>query len=146
MRTFLSIPHEVQGNEIDARGTLSPGWVARYFEHSRWAMMHFPDYALMRIKDMKFGVVRAQALEIREALRFRDQVQIGMWVCRVGRTSYDFAHSIRRDDGAVVARGRAVLVYLDGNKPAPLPEAVHQAIHHEPAPVPEAVPLSLIHI
>lgn len=133
------IHYTVRGIELDATGTVSPGWVARILEHTRWQAFTVDDYALRGL--MEGGVARAGTYQYVEPLRHGDELEIATWVARVGRTSFDFGHRmVRLDDGAVLARARMTIVNLGPDGPAPLDPVVSTFVIDEPAPPPRPWP------
>jgi acyl-CoA thioesterase FadM len=132
-------PYTIRGIELDATGTVSPGWVARILEHTRWQAFTVDGSTLGRL--MQGGVARAGTYEHLEPVRHGDELEIATWVARVGRTSFDFGHRIARlQDGTVVIRARMTIVHLGLAGPAPLDLEVSTFIVDEPAPAPRPWP------
>jgi len=133
VQTLTTIPHTVRGIELDATGSVSPGWMSRLFEHARWTMFTMDERWLRN--RMEGGVARAGTFEYGEPLRYRDELEIATWVARVGRTSFDFGHRIVRvRDGAIAARARMTVVNLGPEGPAPLDPVIAGFVLDEPAP------------
>jgi len=61
-------------------------------------------------------------LELYEQVSFDVELELSMWVSRIGRTSIELSHDIvRSSDGALVGRSTATIVTLDGDRrPAPV--------------------------
>ena len=130
---LLITPYTIRGIELDASGTVPPGWYSRIYEDTRWRAFARDDYSLRGI--MEGGVARAGHYEYLAPLHYGDRVEIGTWVVRVGRTSFDFGHRIVRvADGSVAARARMTVVNLDANGPAPIDPVVADFVLDEPAP------------
>ena len=126
--TFL---HVVRGIETDATSTVSPGWIARTLEHARWSVFGLETFALRN--QAVGGVARAASFEYYEPLRFQDEIEVATWLARVGNTSYDFGHRIRRTgDGALAVLARVTVVHLGAHGPEPLPRGLQSAVHDEP--------------
>ena len=103
--------YTIRGIELDATGSVSPGWFSRILEHTRWQVFTMDDYALRGLMDG--GVARAGTFEYGEPLSYQDEIAIETWVARVGRTSFDFGHRvIRLRDGAIAVRARMTVVNL----------------------------------
>ncbi|MGB8329057.1 MAG: acyl-CoA thioesterase [Polyangiales bacterium] len=133
LQKLTTIPYRIRGIELDATGFVSPGWLSRIFEHSRWQVFAMDDFALRN--RMEGGVARAATFEYREALGYQDELEIATWVARVGRTSFDFGHRIiRLRDGAIAARARMTIVNLGPDGPAALDPVVASFVTEEPAP------------
>jgi acyl-CoA thioesterase FadM len=127
------IPYTVRGIELDATRTVSPGWICRILEHTRWQVFTMNDYALRGL--LEGGVARAGTYEYGEPLRHQDELKIETWVARVGRTSFDFGHRITRsNDGATAARARITIVSLGPDGPVPVHPAVAACVTDELAP------------
>jgi acyl-CoA thioesterase FadM len=130
---LLITPYTIRGIELDASGSVPPGWFSRLYEDTRWRAFARDDYSLRGI--MEGGVARAGHYEYLAPLGYGDRVEIGTWVARVGRTSFDFGHRIVRvDDGVVAARARMTVVNLDANGPAPIDPIVANYVLDEPVP------------
>lgn len=122
----------IRGIELDATGTVSPGWLSRILEDTRWHAFARDDYALRGV--MEGGVARAGHFEYVAPLTYGDRVEIGTWVARVGRTSFDFGHRvIKTSDGTVAARARMTVVNLGPSGPAPIDPIVADFVLDEPA-------------
>jgi acyl-CoA thioesterase FadM len=101
-----------RGYEVSSRGWVAPAQLLRYVEHIRWRTITRSDSIPVR-KFMGLGVVRAQVLELYDDVSFDTELEISMWLARVGTTSIDFGHEIFRvADGACVARSAATIVAL----------------------------------
>jgi acyl-CoA thioesterase FadM len=130
---LTTIHYTVRGIELDGTGTVSPGWIARILEHTRWQAFTAESSTLGRL--MRGGVARAGVYELTLPLRYGDELEIATWVSRVGRTSFDFGHRVARPkDGAVAVRARMTIVHLGPDGPAPLDAAVSSFVVDEPAP------------
>jgi acyl-CoA thioesterase FadM len=130
---LLITKYTVRGIELDARGSVSPGWLSRIFEDTRWRAFAADDYTLRGVMDG--GVARAGHFEYLAPLSYGDPIEIATWVARAGRTSFDFGHRIvKSNDGQVAARARMTVVNLGPKGPAPLDPVVHSHVIDEPAP------------
>jgi len=130
---YTTLQYTIQGIELDGTGTVSPGWLSRIFELTRWRVFALDDFSLRG--RMEGGVARAGIFEYSEPLTHQDELEIGTWVARVGRTSFDFGHRvIRVRDGAVAARARMTVVNVGPEGPAPLDPAIASLVVDEPAP------------
>jgi acyl-CoA thioesterase FadM len=126
-------PYAVRGIELDATGAVSPGWICRILEHTRWQLFTMNDFALRGL--LEGGVARAGIYEYGEPLRYRDELEIETWVARVGRTSFDFGHRITRSkDGEMAVRARITIVSLGPDGPSPVNPAVTALVTDEVAP------------
>jgi acyl-CoA thioesterase FadM len=127
------VPYTVRGIELDATGTVSPGWLARILEHTRWHVFTATENSPRGL--MEGGVARAGHYAYGAPLRYGDEVDIATWVARVGRTSFDFGHRIvRSSDQAIAATARMTIVNLGPNGPAPLDPSVGSYVTNEEAP------------
>ncbi|HEX7669375.1 MAG TPA: hotdog domain-containing protein [Polyangiaceae bacterium] len=105
-----------RGYELAASGYLSVATHLRHLEHIRWNTISTSEKLPLR-KFWMLGVVRAQVLEIYEPVSFNVELELSMWLSRLGRTSMDFSHDIVRvSDGALVGRSTATIVALDSDR------------------------------
>jgi acyl-CoA thioesterase FadM len=133
LQKLVKIRYTVRGIELDATGSVSPGWFSRIFEHTRWQVFSMDEFAL-RYR-LEGGVARAGTFEYGVPLTYRDELEILTWVARVGRTSFDFGHRVvRLGDGAIAARARMTVVNLGPEGPAPLEPIVSTFVVDEPTP------------
>ena len=132
-QTITSTRYTIRGIELDATGSVSPGWFSRIFELTRWKVFAMDDFALRNRLDG--GVARAGTFEYGAPLSYQDELEILTWVARVGRTSFDFGHrATRLGDGAIAARARMTVVNLGPDGPAPIEPLVAQFVVDEPTP------------
>ena len=125
--------YTIRGIELDASGSVSPGWFSRIFEHTRWQIFAMDDFSLRN--RMEGGVARAGTFEYGVPLTYQDELEIATWVARVGRTSFDFGHRITRlRDGAIAARARMTVVNLGPEGPTPIDPIVATFVVDEPTP------------
>lgn len=130
---LTTIGYTIRGIELDASGSVPPGWFSRIFEHTRWQIFTMDEFSLRN--RMEGGVARAGTYEYGVPLTYQDELEIATWVARVGRTSFDFGHRITRlRDGAIAARARMTIVNLGPDGPAPLDPAIATLVVDEPAP------------
>lgn len=130
-----TVPYTIRGIELDATGSVSPGWFSRILEHTRWSVFTLEDFSLRGL--MEGGVARAGTYEYGAPLTYEDELEIATWVVRVGRTSFDFAHRATRvSDGASAVSARMTIVNLGPGGPAPLDPSIASFVHDEPAPAP----------
>lgn len=130
---LITIPYTIRGIELDAAGSVSPGWFARIFEHTRWQVFTMDDFALRN--RMEGGVARAGTYEYGVPLTYQDELEVTTWVARVGRTSLDFGHRITRvRDQAIAARARMTVVNLGPEGPAQIEPIVSTFVVDEPTP------------
>lgn len=133
LQKLTTIRYTIRGIELDARGSVSPGWFSRIFEHTRWQIFAMDDFALRN--RMEGGVARAGTFEYGVPLTYQDELEIATWVARVGRTSFDFGHKVTRvRDGGVAARARMTVVNLGPEGPAPIDPVVGSFVLDEPIP------------
>ena len=134
---LVTTHHTIRGIETDATSTVAPGWIARILERVRWSVFGLETFALR--DRVVGGVARAGVFEYCEPLRVDDEIEIGTWLARVGNTSYDFGHTVKRlSDGVVTARARVTVVHIGPDGPAPLGGDLASAVLDEPVP-PRAV-------
>jgi acyl-CoA thioesterase FadM len=105
-----------RGYELAQSGFLSVATHLRHLEHIRWNTISTSEKLPLR-KFWMLGVVRAQVVEMYEPVSFNVELELSMWLSRLGRTSMDFSHDIvRTSDGALVGRSTATIVALDSDR------------------------------
>ena len=114
-----------RGYELGPRQVLPPSAYLRYLEHMRW--MSRTRTTARRVGQ---GVVRALGIELFQEVGAHVELDLTLWISRVGRTSLDMSHEILlADDGSTVARSRATLVSLDERRrPTPFHDSVRELI------------------
>jgi acyl-CoA thioesterase FadM len=118
-----------RGYEVASNGAIPPSQLLRYIEHVRWRTIATSEILPAR-RFFGMGVVRAQALETFRRVSFDAELEISMWLSRVGKTSMDFSHEVVEvEDGKVVARSTATMVSLDASRnPAPIDAAANEYV------------------
>ena len=122
-----------RGYELASHGTLPIAAYLRYLEHLRWRTISRSQKIPLRLF-WSMGVVRAQVLEVFHSVSFDVELELSMWVSRVGRTSIELSHDITRtDDGEVIGRSTATIVTLDENRrPAPVKDGAREFVVERP--------------
>jgi len=112
-----------RGYELGSNGSVPPSQYLRYLEHIRWSTIAGSEKLPFR-KFWWLGVVRSQVVEVHRQLGFNVEIELSMWMSRLGKTSVDFSHDIVRcEDGQLIGRSTATLVALDQNRrPSPIGE------------------------
>lgn len=132
-QNLTTVRYRIRGIELDATGSVSPGWLSRVLEHIRWEVFAKDDFVLRN--RMEGGVARAGIFEYGAPLVYQDELEIATWVARAGRTSLDFGHRVvRLRDGAIAARARMTVVNLGPSGPAPIDPVVSSFVLDEAAP------------
>ncbi len=132
-QNLTTVRYRIRGIELDATGSVSPGWLSRVLEHIRWEVFAKDDFVLRN--RMEGGVARAGVFEYGAPLVYQDELEIATWVARAGRTSLDFGHRVvRLRDGAIAARARMTVVNLGPSGPAPIDPVVSSFVLDEAAP------------
>ncbi len=130
---LVTTHHTIRGIETDATSTVAPGWISRMLERVRWSVFGLDTFVLRN--RVVGGVARAGVFEYSEPLRFDDEIEIETWLARVGNTSYDFGHAIKRlSDGVVAVRARVTVVHIGPDGPAPVGADLASAVLDEPVP------------
>lgn len=122
-----------RGYELASHGTLPVAAYLRYLEHLRWRTISRSQKIPLRLF-WTMGVVRAQVIELHQHVSFDVELELSMWVSRVGRTSIELSHDITRpEDGALIARSTATIVTLDDERrPAPVKDGAREFVVDRP--------------
>jgi acyl-CoA thioesterase FadM len=133
LEKLITIHYTVGGLELDATGSVSLGWISRLFEFTRWQVFAMDEFVLRDY--LVGGMARAATFEYAEPLGYQDEIEIVTWLARVGRTSFDLGHRIRRlPDGTIAARARMTVVNVGPDGPVPIDPVVERLVVDEPAP------------
>jgi acyl-CoA thioesterase FadM len=137
---ILSTRLVTRGYELSAGGVIPASGLLRYLEHQRWQTFDSESIIPTR-RFWQLGVVRAQQVDIYEQLTVHVELEMLLWVSRVGRTSLDFSHDVlRASDGKLMAQSTATVVALDVNRvPAAVGEGARDYVVERPV-VPVARP------
>jgi acyl-CoA thioesterase FadM len=127
-----------RGYEISSSGHVSASQYLKYLEHIRWSMISGSEKLPFR-RFWLLAVVRSQVLEIRRQVSFDVELELTMWMSRLGKTSVDLSHDIVRvSDGSLVARSTATIVSLDANRrPSPIDAAAREYLVERETVAPE---------
>jgi YbgC/YbaW family acyl-CoA thioester hydrolase len=118
---------------MDSSGVIPLSVLASYMEHTRWQSIQGSEFALASY--WKRGVIRAQHIEVLMPVRFDTELSVDCSVGRIGRTSLDLCHRVRRvGDGQLVAQATVTAVNLDETgRPAPLDPGAEELLSEPPA-------------
>nr|WP_281368155.1 thioesterase family protein [Lysobacter spongiae] len=123
------MPMSVRWNDLDAFNHVNNARYLTYLEEARlrW-MMGLPGLGL---DDDVAPVVAAAHVNYRRPIEWPGDVDIELFVERMGTTSVSIGHRIvaARDPGVLYCDGHVVLVWIDRNtgRAAPLPAGVREA-------------------
>ncbi len=128
-RVLQRMPMPVRWNDLDAFNHVNNARYLTYLEEARlrW-MMGLPGLGL---DDDVAPVVAAAHVNYRRPIEWPGDVDIELFVERMGTTSVSIGHRIvaARDPGVLYCDGHVVLVWIDRNtgRAAPLPDGVREA-------------------
>ncbi|WP_158542488.1 acyl-CoA thioesterase [Lujinxingia litoralis] len=118
----------VRGYELDVFGHVNNAVYLNYFEHCRWE-------AFRQLGgDVQEGgaqmVVRKLTVEYLAAAYLFDELEVSLWVERLGTTSATFGQAIkRRADGVSLATAEVVVVTIDAQgRPTGLPTWIREQV------------------
>lgn len=103
-----------RGYEADATRRVPLPMFYHYLEHQRWRAICDPEVGLAEHVDRgHFFVVHRQRMELLRGVGQDVPLRIYMWAEKVGRSSIDVRHEVRRmTDGVTVARAHVVGLWL----------------------------------
>ncbi len=135
-------PVSVRWGDVDSMGHVNN---ARYFTYCESARMSY--FAAIRLRENaaeeKHGPALAAAnLNFRRQVRWPAELDVGVRVSEIGRTSFKMEYEIvHRESRERVADGAGVVVWVDyaTGRPIPLPEALKAEIRRLEG-MPEAPP------
>lgn len=120
----MVVPIQVRFRDLDALGHVNNAVYLTYLEVARAAYFSRlePDW----VGKGHFILARAEVDFLRPIL-LQDPVEVGVQVVRLGRSSFDMEYLVLAA-GEEAARGKTVQVWLEGGRPAPLPQEVRARI------------------
>lgn len=120
----VSVPIQVRFRDLDALGHVNNAVYLTYLEVARAA--YFSRLRQDWLEKGHFILARAE-VDFKRPIHLEDQVEVGVRVVRLGRSSFDMEYLVLAN-GEEAARGKTVQVWLEGGRPAPLPEAIRERI------------------
>jgi len=120
----VKVPVQVRFRDLDALGHVNNAVYLTYFEVARAA--YFSRLERDWVERGHFILARAE-VDFLRPIHLEDPVEVGVRVVRIGRSSFDMEYRVEVR-GEEAARGRTVQVWLEGGRPAPLPEAIRERI------------------
>ncbi len=114
--------------DTDRQGHVNNARFATYLESARVEFFALPEIRAAVPEGTEFVIVHL-AIDFLAEIHWRDELDIGSGVVRVGRSSFTVQQAIFRGD-TPCARAESVLVLLDGRsrRAHPLPEALRAAL------------------
>ncbi len=119
----FSLPLTVRGYELDAFHHVNNAVYLQYFEHARWMALRELGPQWLQGQGLTL-VVRKVTIEYNRPAQVFDELQVRLWIERIGKTSLTFGQDLlRQADGQEIARAEVVTVCLgtDG-RPHAIPE------------------------
>jgi acyl-CoA thioester hydrolase len=120
----------VRWGDMDSMGHVNN---AKYFTYCESARMGY--FRAVRMEDHfagRFGpALAAASLNFRQQVRWPAEIHVETRVTEIGRSSFKMEYTlIRQDDGARVADGTGVIVWIDytTGKSEPLPDGLRESI------------------
>lgn len=120
----VKVPVQVRFRDLDALGHVNNAVYLTYFEVARAA--YFSRLERDWVERGHFILARAE-VDFLRPIHLEDPVEVGVRVVRIGCSSFDMEYRVEVR-GEEAARGRTVQVWLEGGRPAPLPEAIRERI------------------
>lgn len=117
-----------RGYEMDASASVPLSVISSHMEHSRWSTMRNQSFAMSNYWSR--GMIRAQRIELFGKVTFGVDLIIHTWVGRVGRTSFDFVHEVRRksDHEVLVSASVTAVNISPEGRPTPLKPGAESAV------------------
>lgn len=122
-----------RGYELDGTRTIPPAVLIRYMEWGRWEFLNSEQNTFRHA--INSLVVAAQSLVVLAPVVERINLEISVWLSRVGNTSLDISQMIvDKESKMAIALGRATLVNVDSRRrPKVVAETVKDFIDTSPA-------------
>ena len=119
----ITVPIEVRFGDLDALGHVNN---AIYLSYDEIGRMHYLRKVGAMIDSGHFVMARAEVDYIRPVV-LNQKVELSLRVTRVGNKSFQTLGELRAD-GVVAARTVVVVVWLEDQKPARIPNWIREAI------------------
>ena len=117
----------IRAHDLDATAMASVTAFIRFLENQRWHALASDGYLSSFFDN---GVMRSQIIELNEQISFNEEIEVVMWLSKVGRTSFNMGHTLKhKDTGAIFGRAAVTVVALtlDG-LPKEVPSGVRQYV------------------
>lgn len=123
----FSVSITVRGYELDAFKHVNNAVYVQYFEHCRWVALSELEAEWLGGGDLSV-VVRKLSVEYEVPAHVFDELDVRLWVERVGNTSITLGQDLYRErDDQVVARAEVIIVCVDASgKPHRVPDKWRQ--------------------
>jgi acyl-CoA thioester hydrolase len=115
-------------SDTDAQGVVYYGRYLPYFDHARTE--YHRHVGAPNVPGCEF-VMRASSVEYHAPARFDDLIEAFVRISRIGRSSVTYecaAHRLPDDTLMVTAQQTLVLIDLEHRRPAPVPDALRDAV------------------
>lgn len=117
----------ILGHELGFDGIVRAGYLAKVLETFRWQMGRSQTHPVL--SRFKAGVLRAQTIELYEDIGMGAELNVEVFLARVGRTSLDFESVIFHKSGKKLGHSLATIVAIGENGPEPLPPELKEFVH-----------------
>ncbi len=124
----LEMPIAPRGYEMDASATVPMSVIGSHMEHARWSAMRKGTFAMSPYWGR--GMIRAQRIEMLAPVKYGVDLLILTQVGRIGRTSFDFLHEVRRkaDERVLVSASVTAVNIGEDARPTPLKPGAEAAV------------------
>ncbi|GGM98622.1 thioesterase [Thermus composti] len=120
----VTVRVDVRFRDLDPLGHVNNAVFLSYMELAR--IRYFQRISPDWLEEGHFVVARMEVDYLKPIL-LEDEVYVGVRTLRIGRSSLHMEHFITAN-GQPAAKGIGVLVWLEGGRPAPIPQAVRDRI------------------
>lgn len=135
--------YRTRGYEMDGSGFLRPGVLLDLMEEGR---ARIPETSAIK-QALHRGFARAHRMIVDEPVTMGVELELALWISRVGKTSYDVTHVLSRPEGERVAVDVATLVCVsEERRPMPVPEGVRARFRGAPVEAATRIPMSSVAI
>ena len=122
----------VRWSDVDVSGLIRWDAYTRFVELAETELFRasgFPYATLWQTLDIWLPRVQFH-LDLRSPARLDEELETGIGVARIGRTSIQFAFTVSAPGGELRAEGSLTIVALgrEGGKPIPVPERLKHAL------------------
>ena len=133
-RFWFTHPFRVRYSEVDAQGVVFNAHYLTYYDTSiteYFRALGYDQFADAKATGVDFHIVRS-VVEYKQAIRFDQQIDVGVRVARIGNSSVSFELAIFLKGGGAdpLATGEAVWVYTDQktHRPVSIPASIRDLV------------------
>jgi len=120
----FEMEHPVRWADLDVQGVVNNAVYLSMMEHGRWE--YFDHVHPLSHAAVPFTIATVNVTFVKPG-RIGRRTNVRVRTTKLGDSSFEMGYEITQDDDIVV-RALATLVWMEGNRPATIPDEVRQSI------------------